>query len=110
MDYINKKFRGKKSGSYTAGYLSKKIGKHHRALTKFIFQSASKKTESNIVNQIAVATWASQFKYMYSPIAPPFKHFFEKKRDSRLGLNVGADQYYGFKTDEFRWAIIYPPP
>ena len=110
MDYINNKFRGKKSGSYTGAYLSKKIGKHHRALTRFIFQSASKKTQSNIVNQIVGISWASQFKYMYSPIAPPLKGFFERVRDARLGLNIGADQYYGLKTDEFRWAIIYPPP
>jgi len=110
MDYFNRKFRGKKSGSYTGAYLSKKIGKHHRALVRFIFQSASKKTQSNIVNQIAGATWASQFKYMYSPLAPPMKRFFERKRDTRLSLNIGANQYYGFKTDEFRWVIIYPPP
>ena len=110
MDYINRKFRSKKSGSYTGGYLSKKIGKHHRALTRFIFQSASKKTQSNIVNQIVGISWASQFKYMYSPIAPPLKGFFERVRDARLGLNIGADQYLALKTDEFRWAIIYPPP
>jgi hypothetical protein len=110
MDYINNKFRGKRTYSYTGGYLSKNIGKHHRALTRFIFQSASKKTQSNIINQIAGATWASQFKYMYSPIAPPLKQFCERPRDARLGLNIGANQYLGLKTDEFRWAIIYPPP
>lgn len=77
--------------SFTGAYLSKKIGKHHRALTRFIFQSKCKKTNSNIVNQIAGATWANQFKYLYSPLAPPTKR-------------------YGNVSNENRWAIIYPPP
>tara|TARA_Y100000015_G_C2366798_1_gene77921 strand:+ start:201 stop:500 length:300 start_codon:yes stop_codon:yes gene_type:complete len=42
-------------------------------------------------------------------LAPPSKHF-GRKRDARLGLNIGKDQYLGLKTDEFGWAIIYPPP
>jgi hypothetical protein len=42
-------------------------------------------------------------------LAPPSKHF-GRKRDARLGLNIGKNQYYGLKTDEFGWAIIYPPP
>ena len=42
-------------------------------------------------------------------MAPPSK-YFGRVRDSRLGLNIGKDQYLGLKTDEFRWAIIYPPP
>jgi hypothetical protein len=42
--------------------------------------------------------------------APPLLKFSARVRDALLALNIGADQYYGFKTDEFRWAIIYPPP
>ena len=113
MDYINRKFRSKKSGSYTGGYLSKNIGKHHRALTRFIFQSASKKTQSNIVNQIVGISWASQFKYMYSPIAPPMKRFFERSGDSRLGLDVHKSDIFsrfGLVSSENRWAVILPPP
>lgn len=111
MDYINRKFRSRKSGSYTGAYLSKKIGKHHRALVRFIFQSASKKKQSNIVNQIAGATWASQFKYMYSPLAPPIVDFNERLNDSRLGLNVHKSDIssrYGLVSSKNRWAIIHP--
>jgi len=81
----------KECGSYTGGYLTKNIGKHHRALTRFIFQSTCKKTTSNIIDQIAGISWASQFKYMYSKKAPPTKR-------------------YGNISSENRWAIIYPPP
>jgi len=42
-------------------------------------------------------------------LAPPSK-YFGRKCDARLGLNIGADQYFGIKTDEFRWAVVYPPP
>mgnify|MGYP003129772929 CR=1 FL=1 len=42
--------------------------------------------------------------------APPLLKFSARVRDARLGLNIGKDQYYGLNTDEFRWAIIYPPP
>ena len=110
MDYINRKFRSRKSRSYTGGYLSKNIGKHHRALTRFIFQSAVMKTQSHIVNEIAGISWASQFKYMHSPIAPPLKQFCERVCDARLGLNIAADRHFGLKTDKYWWAIIYPPP
>jgi hypothetical protein len=110
MTFFEQKHRTKEQCSFTGGYLSKNVGKHHRALTRFIFQSAIKRTQSSIVNQIAGISWANQFKFMYTKKGPPMKCFFDRVRDARLGLKIGADQYYGLKTDEFRWAIIYPPP
>ena len=110
MTCFEQNHRTKEQCSFTGGYLSKNVGKHHRALTRFIFQSAIKRTQSSIVNQIAGISWANQFKFMYTKKGPPRKRFFERVRDARLGLNIGADQYYGLKTDEFRWVIVYPPP
>ena len=84
--YISMRWWNKKNMTKTtvSGYV-------HRRLTRFIFQSVSGKKNTRLINQIAGATWASQFKYMYSPIAPPTKR-------------------YGNVSDENRWAIIYPPP
>jgi len=42
--------------------------------------------------------------------APPLLKFSARVRDALLALNIGADQYYGLKRDDFRWASTYPPP
>jgi len=113
MNYFNNKFRGKKSGGYTGGYLSLKIGKHHRALTRFIFQSSIKKTQSSVVNEIAGISWANLFKCMYTKKGPPMVDFIERLGDSRLGLDVyksDISSRYGLVSSENRWAVIHPPP
>ena len=84
--YVSTRWWNKKNMTKTSvsGYI-------YRRLTRFIFQSASGNKNTLLINQIAGATWASQFKYMYSPIAPP------KKR-------------YGNVSNENRWAVVHPPP
>ena len=110
MTCFEQKHRTKEQCSFSGRYLSKCIGKHHRVLTTFIFQSGCKKTNCNIVNQLVGATWASQFRYMYSPIAPPLLKFSARVRDALLALNIGADLYCGFNKNGPGWAITYPPP
>ena len=113
MDYFNKTYRNKKRCSFTGGYLLKNIGKHHRALTRFIFQSAVMKTQSHIVNEIAGISWANQFKFMYTKKGPPMVDFIERSGDSRLGLDVHKIDIFsrfGLVSSENRWAVILPPP
>ena len=55
---------------------------YHRTITRFIFKSHSKKCNSNLINSLMFGSWASQFKFMHSPTAPPREH------DHNLALNI----------------------
>ena len=103
-DYFINYFRNKESCSFTSGFLCTNTGKHHRNLTEVIFH------QKNCDRGIVLKFYAIWFKVINSKKGPPIKRFFERVCDARLGLNIGADQYLGLKPDEFRWAIIHPPP
>lgn len=79
--YISMRWWNKKNMTKTtvSGYI-------HRRLTRFIFQSVSGKKNTRLINQIAGATWASQFKYMYSPIAPPRIYFGKLNSKNRCAF------------------------
>ena len=111
MTWFEQKHRTKEQCRFSGRYLSKCIDKHHRVLTTFIFQSGCKKTNGNIVNQLVGVTWASQFSYMHSPIAPPWFKFSARVRDALLALSIRADLYRGivFKNGP-GWASDSPPP
>lgn len=67
---------------YNSAYLCSKVGMHHRRRTKFYFKS--------VRDDISTASWAAQFKYLYSRLAPPrVINFCERKLDSRLGMSIG---------------------
>ena len=104
MDYFIQYFRNKERCSFTSGFLCLNTGKHHRNLTKFNFH------QKNCDRGIILKFYAILFKFMNSKKGPPIKRFFERVCDARLGLNIGADQYYNLKTDKFRWGVIDPPP
>lgn len=75
---------------FSTAFLCSKVGAYHRRITKFYFKSGCKKTNSSIQNRLASASWAAQFKYLYSRLAPPrVINFCERKLDSRLGLTIG---------------------
>ena len=75
---------------FCTAFLCSKVGAYHRRITKFYFKSRSKKNNSKVQNRLADASWAAQFKYLYSRLAPPrVVNFCERRLDSRLGLTIG---------------------
>ena len=87
------KFNTKSSSVYNAAYLCSKVGMHHRRITNFYFKS--------VQDDISIASWALQFKYLYSRLAPPrVVNFFERRLDARLGLTIGFMDICGvFKSN-----------
>ncbi len=55
---------------------------YHRTITRFMFKSRNKKSNSNLLNSLIFCSWANQFKFMYSHTAPP------RKNDHGLALNI----------------------
>ena len=61
---------------------------YHQTITRFIFKSHGKKCNSNLINSLMFGSWASQFKFMHSPTAPP--------RNADHGLALNIDTYIDY--------------
>ena len=97
---ITLKLNTKKRSVYNLAYLCSKVGMHHRRKTNFYFKS--------VRDNISIASWAAQFKYMYSRLAPPrVLNFCGRRLDSRLGMSIGFSDNSGVYIGNYLYGVTY---